>query len=99
MNTTNIDHSTISGYKLYLSIRDNRKGDGVELDILDAIHCSRMTNVLLVDNNIIESCFVNIGINYIWITLVELYGIPGTNIKKYRLYMEMIKYLMIYKKH
>ena len=40
INATNIDHSFIPKYKMYHSIRDDRKGDGVALYILGDFNCT-----------------------------------------------------------
>ena len=48
---------------MYRSIRNNRKGSYVAPYVLDEIHCTGKTNVLPVDNNIMESHSVNIEIN------------------------------------
>ena len=94
INTTNIDHSAIPGYKKYHSIRDKRKAGGVEHFILDEIYCTGKINVIMVDSYIMESCFANTKVNNKLVVLEELCGMYGIDLKKIiDYYMEMIKYI------
>ena len=87
-NATNIDHSAIPRYKIYHTVRDERKG-GLAHYIQDEIHCTGKFDVEPVDNNIMDSCFVNIEINSKQIVLGELNQITGN--RDY--YIEIIKYI------
>ena len=64
------------------------------LHILDESHFTGKIKAVLVDSNIMESCFVDADINNTQIVSGDLYTIPGSDIN-----MEVVKYISSLKKH